>query len=84
MQYCKLIREHISNADEGMGYIRIKTNECKYKEKDRRLKEQFIYGINYIEMVREIIHKLSTVKKTSKITRDHILAWARRVEVQKG
>ena len=26
--------------------FRIKANECEYTEKDRRLKEQFINGIN--------------------------------------
>ena len=29
-----------------MGCLRIKANKCGYKEKDRRLKEQFIYCKN--------------------------------------
>ena len=36
-----------------MGYLRIKGSECSYKEKDRRLKEQFINGINVDNMITE-------------------------------
>ena len=30
LQYCKLLREQSDNAEEWMGYLRIKTDECKY------------------------------------------------------
>ena len=45
-----------------MGCLRMKTNESNYKEKDRRLKEQFINGIND-EMMTEIIGELTIIRK---------------------
>ena len=39
LQYCKLIRGQCVKAKEWMGHLRIKANECKYKEKYRRLEE---------------------------------------------
>ena len=50
-----------------MGHLRIKANECKYKERDRRLKEQFINGINDDDMMTEIISELSVFKKADDI-----------------
>ena len=44
--YCKIIKEQSDNADKWMVHLRMKANECKYKEKDRRQKEQSINGIN--------------------------------------
>ena len=32
-QYGKLIKEQSENADEYMGCLRIKANECEYKKK---------------------------------------------------
>ena len=46
LQYCKLVREEEENAEEWMGHLRIKANKRKYKERDRRLKEQFTNRIN--------------------------------------
>ena len=54
----------------------MKVNECKYKEKDRRLKEQFINGINDDKMMAEIIGELTTVKKTTEITSEQVIDWA--------
>ena len=65
-----------------MYYLRMKTNEGKYKEKDRRINEQFINGINDDEMMTEIILELPAVKKTSEITSEKVLVWARRIKVQ--
>ena len=45
-----------------MGHLRIKSIECSYKEKDWKLKEQFINGINDNDMVTEIIRELTTIK----------------------
>ena len=41
-----------------MGHLRIKENECDYKEIDRRLKELFINGIHDNDMMPEIIREL--------------------------
>ena len=38
-----LLREENKSAEEWMGHLRIKVNVCEQKrERDRRLKEQFI------------------------------------------
>ena len=49
------------------GHLRIKANEYGYKEKDRKLKEQFIDGINDNDMMTEIIRELTAIKKTNEI-----------------
>ena len=64
-----------------MGYLRIKTDECSYKEKDIRFKEQFINGIND-DRITEMIRELTAIKKTNEITNEEVLSLARRVEVQ--
>ena len=50
----KLVREQKRNNKEWMGDLRMKANKCSYMEKDERLKEQFINGINN-DMMTEII-----------------------------
>ena len=52
LQHCKLVREQNENAEGRMGCLRIKANECVYK--DRRIKEQFIKCINNDDMMMEI------------------------------
>ena len=59
-QYCKLIREKKENAKEWMGHLR-----GQYKERDGRLKEQFINGIND-NMMTEIIWELTAIKRLLK------------------
>ena len=54
MQYCKSVKEN-KNAEDWIGHLRVRANECEYKEEDRRLKEQFINGINDDDLVTEII-----------------------------
>ena len=41
-----------------MGRLRIKATEYKYKENDRRLKQQFTNGINNEVIIAEIIKEL--------------------------
>ena len=59
---CKLLREEKASAEEWN--LKIKANECKYRDGDRRLKEVFINRINDHEMITEIIQELTTIKKT--------------------
>ena len=67
-----------------MGHLRVKANECKYEERDRRLKTiQFINGIND-DMMTEIIRELSVIKKTNEKTSEQVLSWTRRVEEQRA
>ena len=49
-QYCKLIGQQCQVAEEWMGRLRIKANECVYKEKDKILREQCINGISNDEI----------------------------------
>ena len=66
-----------------MGHQRIKISEYAYKEKDRRLKEPFINGINGDQIRTEIIRKLTAVKETNKIASDQVLEWVRGAEAQR-
>ena len=54
----KLIREQNENAEEWMDNLRIKANNCGYKDKDIRLKEPLINDIND-DMMTEIIRELT-------------------------
>ena len=46
LQYCKLVWHCNETAEECDGFPKSKATECKYKEKDNRLKQHFINGIN--------------------------------------
>ena len=48
------------------------------------MKEQFIYGLNDTEMLGEIIKELTKIYKNEEITSENVLAWAKRVEVQRS
>ena len=63
LQYFKLIRKQNENAEEWMGCLRIKANECGYKEKDRRLKDQCTNGINGDDMRTDMIRELTAIKR---------------------
>ena len=58
--------------------------ECNYQEIDRQLKEQFIHGLNDKYMLKEIIKELTTTKDDDHITSGGVLAWTKRVEVQRA
>ena len=73
LQYPKLIRKQNENTkEEWMGHLRIKGKHCSYKEKDRRLKEHFINGINDVDMMTKIIRELTTIIKTKVITSEQL------------
>ena len=44
---------------------RVRTNGCDYKEKDRRLKEQFINGITDDDTMTEIKKRATEIKMTN-------------------
>ena len=48
------------------GHLRIKTNEYMYKERNMRLKEQSIDGINNNSMMTKIITRPTTIKNNNK------------------
>ena len=63
-----------------MGHLKIKVNECSYQNCDRQLQEQFTSDINDKAVTSKIVKELTTVKKTSEVTSQHVLAWAKREE----
>ena len=66
-----------------MGYLRVKSKECGYKEKDRILKEQFINDINDDDIITDIIRELKAIKDTE-TTSEQVLPWAGNVEEQRA
>ena len=66
-----------------MGHLRMKADECGYKGKERRLKEQFINDIDdYDDMMTNLIQELTRIKKTNEVSSKQVSAKARRDEVQ--
>ena len=65
-----------------MGKLIIKPTECKYKEVERKLNEQFINGNIDQTITAEIIRGLTVLKHTSAVTSEQILAWAKGTEAQ--
>ena len=84
MQFRKLYRLEGESADEWMGRLCVVAAECKYRELDRQLKEQFIHGLSDKVMLDEIIRELTTQNNNEQVTSEGILAWAKRIEVQRA
>ena len=83
LEYCKLSTDENESAEVWMDHLRIKANECNYKECVRQLKEQFINGINDEIMTAEIMKELTTIGKISDITSEQVLSKAKRVEARR-
>ena len=66
-----------------MGRLRTVVAECNCKEVDRHFKEQLIHGLNDNDMLIEMIPKLTTMKETSIVTNEQVLAWVRQVKAQR-
>ena len=58
--------------------------ECNYRELDRQLKEQFIHGLNDKVMLDKIIRELTTKNYNEQVISEEVLAWAKRIEVQRA
>ena len=56
--------------------------ECKYKESDRLLTEQFIGRLHNDDMTGEILGEVKTLENTEESTIEHVLSCAHRLEVQ--
>ena len=84
LQFRMLYRYEDENVEEWMGRLCIAAVECNYQEVDRQLKEQFIHGLNDKYMLEEIMKELTATKNDDHITSGGILAWAKRVEVQRA
>ena len=66
------------------GRLHITAVECNYQEVDRQLKEQFIHGLNNKCMLEEVIKELTAARNDDCITSAGVLAWGKRVEVQRA
>ena len=58
LKFHKLIRQSNESMEEWMDRLRTAVIEYNYKEIDRQVKEQFIYGLIDEEMLAEIIREL--------------------------
>ena len=58
--------------------------ECNYQEINRQLKEQFIHSLNDRQMLEEIIKGITVTSNDDHITSGGVLAWEKRVEVQRA
>ena len=54
LQFCKLSRQDGESKEEWMGRLQLSPVECNYQEINRKLKEQFIHGLNDMDMLGEI------------------------------
>ena len=61
----------------------MKGTECRYKEKDRLLKQQFKNGINDDDMKTKIIRVLTAIKRINEVISKEVLALAIRVQAQR-
>ena len=82
LQFRKLYRYYDENVEELMGWVA--AVECNYQQVNRQLKEQFIHGLNDKCMLEEIIKELTATKNDYCTMSGGVLAWAKRVEVQRA
>ena len=66
------------------GRLRLKAGQCNYKEIDRQLKKHFIHRFNDNDMLVEIILELTKTEENKNVTIQQVLAWEKRVEVQRA
>ena len=67
-----------------MGQLRVRVTKFTYKERDKRLKEQTINGINDQVMMAEIIKEPTAIKVTSEVTSELVLSCAKKIEPQQS
>ena len=63
-----------------MGRFRTAAMKCNYKEVERQLKERFIHGLDYSEILTEIIRELIKSDKNMMIPSEHVFTWAKRIK----
>ena len=84
LQFRKIYQNDKENVEEWMGGLCITAVEFYYQEVHRQLKEQFIHGLNNTYMLEEIIKELMATKNDDHITSGGVLAWAKKIEVQRA
>ena len=70
LQSYKLVRQCDETVGEGMGWLKVKFTQCKYKERDRRLK-----GAIHQQWYKrpDIIKELTTMRDSREITIEQVL-----------
>ena len=68
LHFCKLSRQDVESTEKWMGRLQLSAVECNYQEIERQLKEQFIHGLNDMDMLGEIMRILTKVNTDSVIT----------------
>ena len=63
LQYCKLKKKSHESPQKWMGRLHIKAMDCKYREYDRRLKEQFVNGLDNENIIAEILKELRGLER---------------------
>ena len=53
--------------------LHIKATDCKYKEYGRRLREQFINGLDHENIIEEIIRELTALKDRSEVSNKQVM-----------
>ena len=67
-----------------MGHLRGKVNEFEYRERERRLKEEFINDISDNDRMTKIVKRTNCNKKINEKTSEQVLSWTKRVEAQRA
>ena len=83
LQFNKLSRQNGGKCWGWMGRLWLSAIECKYKELDRQLKEQFIHSLSDTDMLAEIIRELTKIQENTEITSENMLYRVKRVGAQR-
>ena len=79
-----LRRKNHEPNQEWIGKWHFKAIDCKYKEYERRLKEQFSNGLDDKNIIAEIMKELTALKDTSEVSSEQILMWDHRADAQEA
>ena len=66
------------------GRTRVVAIECDYKELDRQLKEQSIYGPNGSGVLAEMFSELTKTDEDMQVSSKQVSVWAKRVDPQRA
>ena len=67
-----------------MGKLHAKAVECDYKEYNRELKEQLIYGLDKEGMVSEVFREVSAVEDINDVTSKGVPIWTQRIKAHRA
>ena len=79
----KLCRKSNKSTQEWMGRLQTKVSECKYRDPDRLLREQFIGSVKDDGMTGEILQQVTTLEYNEEAMSEYMLGLACRVEIKR-